>query len=134
MNQTYLFVYLVSTIFLSLLQQSTLRNQNPARNPNLGWLHMCQPNSVLEIASVRLSTKSDKSGSRLVVKPLRLSTRPRQMAGKISFKTQCWIQTAQIYEKSSKVWTVLLVPTHQTKQCPTTVIALPTSNPKPTYS
>ena len=34
--------------------------------------------------------------------------------GKISFKTQCWIQTIQICRKSSMVWTVLLMPTHQT--------------------
>ena len=45
------------------------------------------------------------------LKTLRLSTRPT--AGKISFKTQCWIQTIQICRKSSKVWTVLLMPTDQ---------------------
>ena len=73
----------------------------------------------------------------LAVKPPRLSTRPGQKAGKISFKMQCQIQMAQICgrsERSSKVWTVLLMPTHQTKQCPTTVVPSPTSNPKPTFS
>ena len=75
MNQTYLFTYLVSTIFSSLLQQSTLGKQNRTRNLNLGWL-TCEPKSVLEI------------------------------------------------------WTVLLLPTHQTKQCPTTVVPSPTSNLK----
>ena len=46
----------------------------------------------------------------LVMKPPKLSARPRQKVGKIFFKTQCQIQTAQIYGKSSKIWTVLLMP------------------------
>ena len=48
------------------------------------------------------------------LKTLRLSTRPKQKVGKISFKTQWWIQTIQICRKSFMVWTVLLMPTHQT--------------------
>ena len=65
--------------------------------------------------------------------PPRLSTRPRQRAGKISFKTQCWMQMAQICGKSSKVWMVLLMPTLQTKQRSQTDESLPTSNPNPTF-
>ena len=53
----------ISMIFSSLLQQSMLGKQTRARNPNLGWLNICKPKSVLEIASIRLSTKSDRSGS-----------------------------------------------------------------------
>ena len=36
--------------------------------------------------------------------------------------------------KSSKVWMLLLIPTHQMKQYPTTVVASPTWNPSPTFS
>ena len=60
--------------------------------------------------------------------------RPRQRAVKISIKMQCQIQTVQICRKSSKAWTVLLMPTLQTKQCSTMVEVSPSSNPKPTFS
>ena len=56
MNHINFFVYLI-TIFLFLLQKSTLGYQNSARNLNLGWLHMCELKFVLEITSVRQSTK-----------------------------------------------------------------------------
>ena len=73
------------------------------------------------------------SGLKLAVKLPRLSTRPRNRAEKI-FKTQCQIQMAQICGKSSKVWTLLLMPTLQTKQCSSTVEPSLTSNSKPTFS
>ena len=106
----------------------------PGKNMYLGWLHTCEPKSIPKIASVRQSTKTDRIGVMLAVKPLRLSTRLRQKAGKISFKTECPVQTNKICGKSSKVWTVLLMPNHQTKQCPTTAVPSPTSNLKPMFS
>ena len=101
-NQTYLLACLVSTIFSSLLQQSRLGKQNRARNLNFGWLHTCEPKSVLEIVSIRQSTKTDKNELILAVKLLSLSTRPRQKAGKIYFKMQCRIQTAQICQLTKR--------------------------------
>ena len=106
----------------------------PSKNINLGWLHTCEPKSIPKIAYVRQSTKTDRIGVMLAVKPLRLSTRLRQKARKISFKTECPIQTNKICGKSSKVWTVLLMPNHQTKQWPTTAVPSPTSNLKPAFS
>ena len=53
-NQIYHSVYLVLMLFLSQsqLQQLTSEKQNLARNPNPGWLHMCDPKSIHEIASI----------------------------------------------------------------------------------
>ena len=47
--------------------------------------------------------QNTRTGWMLAVKLPRLSTRPRQIAGTISFKTQCRTQTTQICGKSSKV-------------------------------
>ena len=52
---------------------------------------------------------------------LRLSTMPRQKVGKTYLKMQCRILTAQTCGTSSKVWTVLQMPTLHTKLCPTNV-------------
>ena len=108
--------------------------QNRARDLNFGWLHTCERNSVHEIASMWQSTKTNRCRLVLDLKSPRLSSRPRQKVGKISFKTQYQIQKAQICGKSSKIWMVLLIPIYQTKQCPTTVLLSPASNPKPTFS
>ena len=134
MNLTYLFVYLVSVTFSSLLQQLASENLNPARNLNLGWLHTCKPKFSLEIASVGQYIKLDRSGLMLVMKPPRLSTRSRKKVGKIFFKMLCRIQLAQACGKSFKVWTVLLMPTLLLKQCPTAVKPSLISNPKFTSS
>ena len=73
--------------------------------------------------------QNDRSGLVLAVKLPRLPTRPRQRAWKISFRTQCPIQTTKICGKSSKVWMLLLMLTLQMKQYPTTVSLSLTSNP-----
>ena len=74
----------------SCLQQLlTSEKLNPARDQNLGWLHMFEPKSVFEIASIKWSIKIARSGEMLVVKLTRQSTRPRQRVGKIFSKTQC---------------------------------------------
>ena len=119
-NQTYLFVYLVSMTFSSQLQQMKSEKQNLARNLNFGWLHTLEAKSVLEISSIRQYIITDMSWLMLAMNLPRLSMRSRQIVGKIFFMTQ-WqiqttqIQTAQICRKSSKIWTVLLMPTLQTK-------------------
>ena len=65
--------------------------------------------------------QTNSSRSMLAVKPLRLSTMPRQKVGKTYLKMQCRILTAQTCGTSSKVWMVLQMPTLQTKLCPTNV-------------
>ena len=86
MNLTYLFEPLFSKTFSSKLQQLTSENLNPARNLNLGWLLTRKPKCALEIASVEQYTEIDRSRSMLVMKPPKLSTRPREKAGKAFFK------------------------------------------------
>ena len=119
-NQTYLLVYLVSMTFSSQLQQMKSEKWNLARNLNLGWLHTLEAKSVLEITFIRQYIITKRSGLMLAMNLPRLSMRSRLIVGKIFFMTQ-WriqttqIQTAQICRKSSKVWTVLLMPTLQTK-------------------
>lgn len=76
---------------------------------------MCELKFVLRIAS-------NKSGSMLAVK---LSTRSGQKTGKVSSKMQRRIKTVQISGKLTKVWKVLQMLTHQTKQCLTTIASLP---------
>ena len=95
---------------------------------------MSEPRSATAIASVRQSIKTARSGETLVVKPPRLSTRRKQRAGRICFKTRCRTQTVPTCGKLSKVSMVLLTLTLLTKLCLTTVEQSLILNPKLTSS
>ena len=61
-NLTYLFEFLTSMKFSSLLQLLTPKNQNPARDLIVGWPHTCEAKSALKIASTKRSIKIARSG------------------------------------------------------------------------
>ena len=59
---TYLFGFLSSITSSSLQQLLTSENLNPARLQNLGWLHISEPKSAFEIASVKRFIKIARIG------------------------------------------------------------------------
>ena len=77
--------------------------------------------------------KTAKSGQTLAVKLPRQSRRLNQRAGGIYLQTRCPTETVLTCGKLSKVSTVLLMLTLQTKLCPTTVERSLILNPKLTF-
>ena len=62
LSPTYLFEFLASVTSSSMPQLLTLENLNQAKDLNLGLLHMFEQKSAIEIAFVKRSIKTTRSG------------------------------------------------------------------------
>ena len=123
-----------STTFSNLQPPFTSAKPNRVRNQSLGSIHTSEQRSATVTASTVLSIKTGRNGLMLVEKQTSPLTKPRPIAGRISYTVLCQTLTGQMYGRSFKASIEHQIPTDPMKPCLITTEQSPTPGPRLTPS